>query len=70
MGGVLLKESISFIMFKETLEQIPGSDKAILSYWEVFTFFEMLNQTYAKVFYEPQRCQSVTWSIVYKFIAN
>jgi hypothetical protein len=36
----------------------------------VFTFFEMVNQTYAKMFYEPQRCQFVSWTIVYKFMTN
>jgi len=56
LGGVLLKENVTFDLFQKIIENKSG---AVLSSWEVFNFFEMLNVVYAKMFYEPKRCQEV-----------
>lgn len=56
-----------FDIFQRLLEKSSGS---VLSSWEIFCFFEMLNMTYAKMFYEPKRCREVAWPYVHKFVTN
>lgn len=67
LGGVLLKENVPYYLFQQVIESKCGN---LLSSWEVFTFFEMLNTTYGKMFYEPKRCQEVSWSLIFKSITN
>ena len=67
LGGVLLKENVPYYLFQQVIERKCGN---ILSAWEVFLFFEMLNMTYGKMFYEPKRCQEVAWPLLFKAITN
>jgi succinate-acetate transporter protein len=41
-----------------------------LSLWEVFTLFEQLNTTKAKMFFEPQRYHHIMFGNFYEFITS
>ena len=41
-----------------------------VSLWEVFTLFEHLNLTYAKMYYQPQRYHHVSFGHFYRFMTS
>lgn len=62
----LVNERINAKYFQFKLKRVG----VILSLWEVLSFFDFLNTTYAKMFYEPQRYHFITYPLFYKFITN